>query len=424
MGRQRTKAIVSLLAVPLAALMFAGPATAATVAPDQVAGPVISGPYAPVMIGIPTPPVTFSSDGIGDPPVKYEYWINNGPHKSIKADATGTAAVRLTFPTHDNLLSVESFGAGGAIGSIEHSGISADGVLPAAEQDSNGDGVPDVLTVGDPSGLGSGLWLATGNPKGYLTGRVRTPAVNVGANGLGDGDPSFFDGAKIITGNFLGENLQDVMFYFPSGPRAGVSFILPGTGDGSVEGGGDFTSGYYLADANGNLPIDLANGYDAVGSGDGTPDLFAINGSAAAGYYLGYYAVGYYGSAMLDTTTTLTPTGETDWQNWQIFSTDHYGNTSMYLWNSTTGALDLWSGVHVVDNGDGTGSISYTQYRIAKKWNVGATFTSVQAVDFTNDGVPDLWAVTPAGVVTAYVVSNLSTTAYAKISAKAPQPLS
>ncbi len=74
--------------------------------------------------------------------------------------------------------------------------------------------------------------------------------------------------------------------------------------------------------------------------------------------------------------------------------------------------------------GDTWGSVSYIQYKIAKKWNAGATFTTTEASDFARDGIPDLWTVTPAGVAQAYVVSDLSTTALAKISAKASQNLS
>ena len=80
--------------------------------------------------------------------------------------------------------------------------------------------------------------------------------------------------------------------------------------------------------------------------------------------------------------------------------------------------------MHFTDNGDGTGSVSYDQYLITDNWNAGATFSTIETVDFTGNGVPDLWAVTPSGVITAYVVSDLSSTAPAHISAKAPQNLS
>jgi hypothetical protein len=93
----------------------------------------------------------------------------------------------------------------------------------------------------------------------------------------------------------------------------------------------------------------------------------------------------------------LTPTGGTDWQNWQLFSTQTIMSTGVYLWNSTTGALYLWQSLRFADNGDGTGTLCYQQYHIAKNWNVGAQFTTVETSGFTGDGIPDLWTVTPAG---------------------------
>jgi hypothetical protein len=417
------------LAIPLAALLTVGPAQGAEAAPNQVAGVVVSGLFQYLtQIGVPTGPVTFNPDSSGDAPVKYEYWINGGKHKTIKADKTGSAIVHLTFATQRNALSVEGIGADGTAGYVTFNYYYAIGAHPAADKDSNGDGVPDLLTVGDPAGLGSGIWLAAGNPKGFATGRVRTPAVNIDSIGPDFGDPSYLDGAQLITGNFLGDNLQDALVYFVTGPKAGAGLIAHGSGDGSPLHGTDaiLASSVYFSDINGDTPIDLANAYDSAGSNFAVPDFIGIGGSATNGYHLTYYPM--QADAALDIaigelTDTLTPTGGTDWNNWQLFSTDAASGTAIYLWNSTTGALYLWEAVRFTDNGDFTGSISYTQFQIAKKWNAGATFATIEAMDFTGDNVPDLWTVTPAGVATAYVVSALSTTAVAKINAKTPQNL-
>lgn len=425
-GRRAVQA--TLAAGLVAATLAVGSAEAA--APNQVAGVVVSGLAGQFLkIGVATSPVTFSGDGAGETPAKYEYWVNAGKHKTVKADRTGSAIVSFTFTTHRNELFVEGVGADGTVGAATVGVYLADGVAPAAEKDSNGDGVPDLLAVGDPSGLGSGLWLAAGARVGSAAGRVRTPAVNVGANGLGDGDPSYFDGANVILGNFLGDNLQDVLVYFVNGPKAGAGVILPGTGDGSVETGGDFVGAgsAYFQDINGDTPIDLANGYDSAGLTNVIPDFIGISGSTADGYDLAYYPL--QADAPLDIaigelTANLTPTGGTDWQNWQLFSTVLPSGTAIYLRNATTGALYLWESVHFTDNGDFTGTISYVQYKVAESWNAGATFSTIETTDFNNDGVPDLWTVTPSGIATAYVVSALSTTAPAQIVAKAPQDLS
>jgi len=419
--------IKALLAVPIAVLLIGAPAVAATDTPPPVSDPVVSGITSNfVKIGVATT-ATITSDGFGTVPTKYEYWVNNGKHKTVKADASGRATIYLTFTTNVNGLSVEGIDASGNTGYVTFNYYYADGATPAATNDSNGDGVPDLLTVGDPTGLGSGIWLAKGNPAGYLTGRIRVPAVNVGADGLADNDPTYFDGAHVITGNFLSDNLQDVWIYFTSGPKAGAGVVLPGTGDGSVmRGFNGLNLGLdYLTDANGDEPIDLANAYNSSNLNNATPDLIGISGSAADGYHLTTYpSWGWPGGYSPELTANTTPTGGTDWQNWQLVSTSTPSGTAIFLWNSATGALYLWQGVTFTDNGDGTSSVSYTQYQIAKKWNAGATFSTIEAADFTGDGVPDLWTVTAAGVARAYVVSDLSTTSLAHISAKAPQNLS
>jgi hypothetical protein len=49
--------------------------------------------------------------------------------------------------------------------------------------------------------------------------------------------------------------------------------------------------------------------------------------------------------------------------------------------------------------------------------------STVETTDLNADGVPDLWAVTPDGVVTAYMVTNLSATGPARVRAKPAQDL-
>jgi hypothetical protein len=380
-------------------------------------------------IGVPST-ATFASDGMGATPVKYEFWVNGGPHQTVDADAAGTATVELTFTTHRNGLSVEGVGADGLTGYVTFGYYLADGLTAAAEQDSTGDGVPDLLTVGDPTGLGSGLWLAPGLASGAATGRVATPATNLTTSSpCLNGDPSYFDGARLVTGNLMGNNLQDVLVYFVDGPKAGAGVILSGSGDGSCV---DFYDGIgassaYFSDINGDTPIDLANAYNSAGSNFVVPDYIGIGGSPANGYHLTYYPMqgdSPLNIAMAELTGNLTPTGGTDWQNWELFSTQNGSDTAIYLWNRDSGALYLWEGVRYTSKGDYTGTVYYTQYGIAKHWNAGVTFSTIEAVDFTGDGVPDLWTVSPNGTAQAYVVSDLSTKKLAKVSLTAPQLLS
>jgi hypothetical protein len=116
-----------------------------------------------------------------------------------------------------------------------------------------------------------------------------------------------------------------------------------------------------------------------------------------------------------------TPTGGTDWQNWRIFSKLLPSGTALALWNPTTGGLYLWEEVRFSAD---TGALSFTQYTLAANWQPVATPSALQLTDVNDDGIPDLWAVTPAGDVTAYVTSQLSASGPATLKAEPTQHLS
>ena len=91
----------------------------------------------------------------------------------------------------------------------------AKAATPAADKDLNGDGLPDLLTVGNTSGLAPGLWQATGRPAagGGRAGLVTVPATDIGINGNGfntPGSPADFNGAQAITGQFFDDGFQYV----------------------------------------------------------------------------------------------------------------------------------------------------------------------------------------------------------------------
>jgi hypothetical protein len=288
----------------------------------------------------------------------------------------------------------------------------------AADADMNGDGIPDLLTVGGTAGLAPGLWLATGKAKPSVaaeTGQLNTPATNIGINGAELGvpsTPSEFDGADVITGQFFAQGFNDVLVYFPSGNSAGGGVILHGTGNGAplpaVDENVNIPIGS-LADANGDNPLQLVNAYTSLYD-TGFPDLLAINGDPVNGYYLDYYEDGFAPGILTNTFSIQTPTpdGTEDWNDWTLATLSYPGGVGMFLWNESTGALYLWTGVTFTDNGNGTGSIAYTQYELSSDWNTGQPLTTLEAADFGGSGVPDLWAVTPSGIATAYVVSNLA----------------
>ncbi|MFY1674472.1 hypothetical protein ACN27G_31760 [Plantactinospora sp. WMMB334] len=165
-----------------------------------------------------------------------------------------------------------------------------------------------------------------------------------------------------------------------------------------------------LLDANGNSPLTLVNGYVADGLDNGLPDLIGISGDATNGYRLDYHPNwgipgGYFGTTTL---TNPTPTGGYDWQDWSIASTEIASGLALFLRNATTGDLYLWTGVTMLDNGDGTGTLTHIQYRVAANWNTGVTISTLWAADINTDGTPDLWTVLPNGTYRAYLISGLS----------------
>jgi hypothetical protein len=412
------------------------PANADTI----VGGPVISGVNWPADYQgtVPGPfdtatPIDLTlSPGTGATPVKYRYQVNEQATHTVRA-TSGTAQISISPTGRVGTLKVTAVAADGSQSDTVSERFFAESVPPAANQDINGDGVPDLVVVGGTPGLASGLWLAPGAKNG-TGGRVRTPASSIGALGAGfnsEPDPADFDGGQLVVGDYFGDGFQDFLVYYTSGLRAdGGAVLLGGSGDGTVVSpysGNQVSLFGRLADYNNDNPVQFANAYDSRhvdGPGD---DLIAISGDANNGYYLNYYANRSYGmlaAAPQFFIHTNTPDGTPDWQNWKMTTTQVASGTAMYLWKPSTGDLYLWEGIGVHDNGDSTGTIAYTQYEIAESWNIGATLSTFQAAVFGGSDTPGLWTVTPGGVATAYKVTNLSPTGTAKIHAGVTQPLS
>lgn len=388
-------------------------------------------PNGPYPIGTPVG-FTFSEEGAGTP-VAYEYTVNGGRTKTVSAPS-GVASVQITPTRRTSLLSAYAVAADGSVSGAAVDFFFAFSPQPATDKDLNGDGAPDLLTVGGTTGLGSGLWLATGKikPSGAgKTGGLNKPATDIGINGnglnTGGGGPADFNGAQAITGLFFDDGFQDVLIYYPSGNDAGGGEIIAGSGDGSalvpISGNVATISAGILTDANGDNPLQLVNACGSI-YGNASPDLLATSGDPVNGDYLDYYEESVPGLP-LNTFAIHTPTpdGTADWNQWTLATLRYAGSTGMFLWNEGTGALYLWAGLTFTDNGDGTGTIAYTQYKISASFSKGKPLSTLEAADFDGDGVPDLWAVTPAGIATAYLISGLSTTATAKVTAGKPQKL-
>jgi hypothetical protein len=402
-------------------------------------------------------PVTVPADGSTDPPAvgvignrcgftispapggsvtptAYVYQLNGGAPHTLGASS---GKIVLTPSRFTNTLTVTSLSAGANYG--DTAGLVFNSATPqtaAADGDLTGQGTPDLLQTGDKSvnGLSSGLWLATGQagPGHTGNGHVNSSATDIGMYGSGVnansatglGTPGDYDGAIAFSGLFTRDNLQDVLVYYPSGTHAGTAEILPGNGDGSALDAAnptDVLSGA-LNDSFGDAPIQLADADDVTGDNTGGqtayPDLVGISGDTTDGYYLNIYTgdtgtLGSYGSGAggvdnsVQLLTTPTPTGGTDWQNWTLATTQLPSGsptpgTAMYLWNSTTGDLYLWTGLSYDAN---SGSFSFTSHHISSSWNTGLQRT-LQASDINGDGSPDLWSTDSTGKVTASLMSS------------------
>ncbi len=413
----------------LCAATTVGQATSAQAA-TYVGAPTITSDTVHFLLGEPAT-FTFTPDPVGETPVSYQYWISHElppTQMSTVAAVSGVASITLTPTTRTTFLTVRSVASDTTTSPGQLRIVLADAAVPTADKDMNGDGIPDLITAGGTANLASGLWLAAGRSRHDDDGRLRTPAVNIGVNGTGGNSPTDFDGTQIITGHFLGDGVQDIMAYYPTTFRAGGGAVLSGSGDGSplqsqISGNQVNILSGLLTDLNGDNPIRLANAYGPYR--DYYSDLIGINGNPTNGYYLAYYP-NFNGTTNFPYAVQVaatTPTGGTDWENWTLATTTVASGTAMYLWNASTGQLFLWTGVTFTDNGDLTGSVAFTQYRIASNWNTNANLATLEAADFSGDGVPDLWTVTTAGAVTAYKVSRLSTTGTATVKITSRQNL-
>ncbi|MFC1413470.1 FG-GAP-like repeat-containing protein, partial [Streptacidiphilus sp. N1-12] len=168
-----------------------------------------------------------------------------------------------------------------------------------------------------------------------------------------------------------------------------------------------------LADDNTDNATQIAAAGNTSGQATGLPDLLATINNRLFLFYSttpnGYSDPSDFGlcAGGCNVLTGLnTPDGTQDWNSWTLATTQLSTGTALYLWNRTTGDLDLWTGLAL----DPTGTTLTTtgQYTVAGGWNTGKT-RILQAADLAGTGIPDLWATDPAtGTSTAYLPANLA----------------
>ena len=386
----------------VAILTATGGVAATASAADTVSPPSVSSDF----VWYANTPYLFTfTEPAGETAASFEYSVNGASPVTVPA-VNDSAQVNLTFSRSQDTLDVYAVAPDGTVSAATSQTFTPDDNVWAADKDLNGDGLPDLLTTGGAgTGLASGLWQAVGTGGG----RVTHPAVNLidAASGV---PANWFDGAQAVPGHYGQSGFESILVYRPG---AGSALMFPGSGDGSaLDWPADVTtvSSSWLDDPiTGDAPLQLTSGYDATGVGNRMDGLFSVAGDATHGYALDYLEAEYVGFSPIQLSGVDSPDGTADWNEWRIAGATDQSGVALYLWNQSTGALYLWDGVKVTDNGDNTGTIAYTQYVIACHWNKGTGLTTLEAADFDGSGTAGLWAVSTTGEVKAYRISGLST---------------
>jgi hypothetical protein len=373
-------------------------------------------------------------------PTSYIYQLNGGNPVIVPAGTSPpySATISVTPTGFTNTLTVEAAIAGTNIGQPASCTITASPPEPAADQDLTGDGIPDLLTVGNgTNGLPQGLWLANGQPgsKGF-DGTVDTTATDIARIGPQDTGPNSWTGMKVITGQFGAlPGFNDVEAYDPSTcgsapPQyAGDVYILQGNGNGTLDTSQDLQLTNDLDDnnlvtGNTNDPVQLVNAYHV--SGDTTnsdADQIGLFDDPQAGAYLGYFVNNNGDNTFSEyQLTNTTPDNSMDWCDWTITTANatpgEATGTNMWLWNQTTGALYRWqlTGLTPVSGGgcglsgctNPTATLDGTLTEIVPPWDEGTTFDTFQATEI--NGEPGLITVNGSGQVQSYAYNGTTLT--------------
>jgi hypothetical protein len=401
----------------------------------------------------------------GNAPSSYVYQVDDGPEQTIAV--TGTTQ-NLTIPLTrygTNTISVTAESAAGNMSSPTPAQFDVDEPTTAyADGDYAGTRHPDLITVGDSTGSSKnpGLWLAESNGAGTLS----TP-IDIGVRGTGmstNGSPADWAGAQVLHGNFTGNNVQDIVAYYPGytsnqtgflfmiggpgaaaslDPESGNTWYVPGTGPVSYPGTADAqptnpaavgwqnplddtkldTTGY-------DTPVDLVAAGNASLTSNPLPDLIGIVGDTTVGYELNIYTAGAgsfstaYAAAAITASTTATsltnaslpstgPDGNAWGPNWTLQVAQPGGTAVLFALDRANG--QLWESVNQPSNTPTTACPSATDFLVGMPcstwtqvtggpWTANAGPALAQA-DVNTAGAIELWT-TSGGTATAWTLST------------------
>jgi len=332
---------------------------------------------------------------------------NNSP---ASGDWTGNITMSQVGPVS---LTVYGSAAGGNPGATNSTELTGDAPsTPYPDGYFTGGSYPSLLTPG--TGKDPSVWLSAGTGNGALA-----PPLDIGSLGTlidpGHDGPADWASAEILHGDFTGNDVEDVMAYYPSSTYAGVGVVIGGPGDAGplVPYSGNnwnFPDGA-LSDptyANSDNPSVLVGAGDASEQATGLDDLIGILGDTSSsdggtGYELDLYSastIGQYGWDQVLSTTA--PDGTADWNNYALATAQPGGNTSavvLFALDKTTGAL--YESVNptcdtTVTTGCGAGLSSTLIGMPGSTWTTlsvpwGSSAPDLVSADVNNAGQLELW---------------------------------
>jgi hypothetical protein len=382
-----------------------------------------------------TPPVACATST-----ARYIYQLNDGP--TTRVSASGTQQNLPITPTHVgvNTITVTGLSAAGNPGpSNTRTFTVAAPTTASADGDIDRDTKPDLLTVGSTST--PGMWLAPSDGAGKLA----TP-TDIGALGTGIGDgggPGEWNGATVLHGNFTGNNVQDVIAYYPAGTHVGNTKLLYGTGDGQalnpLSGSQLSLPPDQLMDDNGNVPIQMvAAGNASLTRSTANPtidDLATISGDTTNGYTLnlvtGTSFDGYNdpnAHPMIVIAAPGTGPGAATWDKYRLLAAQPTitvagaptAQTHLYALDTTTGTI--WEAVNTTDGTTTTwGTVDTGGIPVQPTWTklTGATIPNPISADLNTAGQIELWG-TAGLTATNYTLSGTTITKGTSTSLLAP----
>ncbi|MBO2460310.1 ricin-type beta-trefoil lectin domain protein [Actinomadura violacea] len=289
-------------------------------------------------------------------PVRYSYQLNGGPSTRIMVTGASQTVQITSSHVGVNTLTLTTFSAAGNPSKADTETFTVfPPSAPYLDADFDGDGNPDVLTVGTTASKNPGLWLSLGDGAGAVG-----PPTDIGALGLGinsSPSPAEWTGTQVLHGDFTGNNVQDVIAYHPIGaPYPATGQLLYGNGNALplnpttsgagheslvVELMGDLDINDAANNYNGDYPTQLTAAGDADLSGSPVDELIGVAGDPDHGYELNLYTgsvIDGYSPTHL-ATSQQTPEPGVTWDKYALTTAQVNGQTVLFALDTSNGKL-------------------------------------------------------------------------------------